>query len=92
VHASPHPLREIAVSDQRVTFHIVYTPDEGGYNALEPVTGTTSWGQDLAEAKAMITEALELYFAEVSREEVEDIASRQADAWSGDVDVTVSAA
>ncbi|GAA3373632.1 hypothetical protein GCM10020367_34340 [Streptomyces sannanensis] len=78
--------------DQRVTFHIVYTPDEGGYNALEPVTGTTSWGKDLAEAKAMITEALELYLAEVSREDAEVIAARQADAWSGDVDVRVNAA
>ncbi|KNE82980.1 MULTISPECIES: type II toxin-antitoxin system HicB family antitoxin [Streptomyces] len=80
------------MADQRVTFHIHYTPDEGGYNALEPVTGTTSWGRDLAEAKAMITEALELYFAEVSREDAEAIAARQADAWSGDVDVTVQAA
>ncbi|MEU5189638.1 hypothetical protein AB0G83_21165 [Streptomyces klenkii] len=51
--------------EQRVTFHILYTPDEGGYNALEPVIGTTSWGGDLAEAKAMIAEALELYFVEV---------------------------
>ncbi|MEV0371397.1 hypothetical protein AB0I10_16480 [Streptomyces sp. NPDC050636] len=80
------------MSDQRVTFHVLYTPDEGGYNALEPVTGTTSWGKDLAEAKAMIAEALELYFAEVSREDAAEIAARQADAWSGDVDVTVSAA
>jgi predicted RNase H-like HicB family nuclease len=78
--------------DQRVTFHILYTPDEDGYNALEPVTGTTSWGKNLAEAKAMITEALELYFGEVSRQDAEEIAARQADAWSGDVDVTVSAA
>ncbi|GGP71539.1 MULTISPECIES: type II toxin-antitoxin system HicB family antitoxin [Streptomyces] len=78
--------------EQRVTFHILYTPDEGGYNALEPVTGTTSWGSDLAEAKAMISEALELYFAEVSREDAEEIAARQAGSWSGDVDVTVSAA
>ncbi|MEV5508973.1 hypothetical protein [Streptomyces orinoci] len=50
--------------DQRGAFRILYTPDEGGYNALEPVTGTTSWGQDFAEAKALITEALELYRAE----------------------------
>lgn len=57
------------MADQRVTLRILCTPDEGGYNALEPVTGTTSWGQDLAEAKAMIAEALELYFAEVSRED-----------------------
>ncbi|WP_282107758.1 hypothetical protein [Streptomyces sp. F63] len=40
----------------------------------------------------MITEALELYFAEVSREHAEAITARQADAWSGDVDVTVQAA
>lgn len=77
---------------QHLTFHILYTPDEGGYNALEPVTGTTSWGQDLAEAKAMITEALELYLAELSPEEAGAIAARQADAWSGDVDVAVKAA
>lgn len=78
--------------EQHLTFHILYTPDEGGYNALEPVTGTTSWGKDLAEAKAMIAEALELYLAELSPEEAAEIAARQADAWSGDVDVTVSAA
>ncbi|MFF8610170.1 type II toxin-antitoxin system HicB family antitoxin [Streptomyces sp. NPDC015346] len=78
--------------DQHLTFHILYTPDEGGYNALEPVTGTTSWGKDLAEAKTMIAEALELYLGELSSEETAEIAARQADAWSGDVDVTVSAA
>lgn len=78
--------------EQHLTFHILYTPDEGGYNALEPVTGTTSWGKDLAEAKTMIAEALELYLAELSPEEAAEIAARQADAWSGDVDVTVSAA
>lgn len=55
-----------------VSFHIVYTPDEGGYNALEPVTGTTSWGADLAEAKAMITEALELYLAETADDGLPD--------------------
>ncbi|MFC5724787.1 type II toxin-antitoxin system HicB family antitoxin [Streptomyces gamaensis] len=49
-----------------VCFQIVYTPDEGGYNALEPVSGTTSWGQTLDQAREMITEALELYFAEVA--------------------------
>ncbi|MFJ8668464.1 type II toxin-antitoxin system HicB family antitoxin [Streptomyces sp. NPDC093600] len=78
--------------EQHLTFHILYTPDGGGYNALEPVTGTTSWGKDLAEAKTMIAEALELYLAELSPEEAAEIAARQADAWSGDVDVTVSAA
>ncbi|MGW0465329.1 type II toxin-antitoxin system HicB family antitoxin [Streptomyces sp. NPDC003027] len=78
--------------EQHLTFHILYTPDEGGYNALEPVTGTTSWGKDLAEAKTMIAEALELYLAELSPEEAAEITARQADAWSGDVDVTVSAA
>jgi predicted RNase H-like HicB family nuclease len=77
---------------QRLTFRIVYTPDEGGYHALEPVTGTTSWGNDLGEAKVMIAEALALYFAEVSREDAEAITARKADAWWGDVDVTVSAA
>ncbi|MFF4404336.1 type II toxin-antitoxin system HicB family antitoxin [Streptomyces sp. NPDC001262] len=51
---------------ERVSFQIVYTPDEGGYNALEPVTGTTSWGETIDEARAMITEALELYFAEIA--------------------------
>ncbi|AZQ72376.1 MULTISPECIES: type II toxin-antitoxin system HicB family antitoxin [Streptomyces] len=51
--------------EYRARFRILYTPDEGGYNALEPVTGTTSWGSDHAEARAMITEALESYFVEV---------------------------
>lgn len=55
---------------EAVSFQIVYTPDEDGYNALEPITGTTSWGKDLTEAQAMITEALELYFEEVGREEI----------------------
>ncbi|WP_030547529.1 hypothetical protein [Streptomyces albus] len=79
------------MADQRVAFRVHYTSDDGGYTALEPVTGTTSWGRDLAGAKAMITEALDLYFAEVSREHAEAVTARCADAWFGDVDVTVRA-
>lgn len=75
--------------ERRVTFQVTYTPDEGGYNALEPVTGTTSWGMDLTEAKELIAEAVGLYVAELSNEEAQEIAARQADAWSGHVDVTV---
>lgn len=33
---------------------------------LEPVTGTTSWGNDLAEAKAVIAEPLALYAEEAA--------------------------
>lgn len=49
---------------------ITYTPDEGGYNALEPITGTSTWGETLEEARAMIVEALELYFEETAEEEI----------------------
>jgi predicted RNase H-like HicB family nuclease len=53
-----------------VNFAITYTSDEGGYNALEPITGTTTWGETLEEARAVIIEALELYFEEVAAEEI----------------------
>ena len=52
-------------------FQIIFTPDEDGINALEPLTGTTSWGATLAEARAMIAEALELYLAETGWEQSE---------------------
>jgi predicted RNase H-like HicB family nuclease len=52
-----------------VQFTITFAPDEGGYNALEPITGTTSWGATLEEARAMITEALELYLEETAAED-----------------------
>ncbi|MCC5032575.1 hypothetical protein DMH02_004730 [Streptomyces sp. WAC 00631] len=78
--------------DQRVAFRVHYTPDGGGYSALEPVTGARGWGKDLAEAKAAIAEALELHFSEACREDAEDVLARRADAWSGDVDVMVGPA
>ncbi|MEU4686836.1 hypothetical protein [Streptomyces xinghaiensis] len=77
------------MADQRVAFRVHYMPDGGGYSALEPVTGARGWGKDLAEAKAVITEALELYFSEACREDVEKALARRADVWSGDVDVMV---
>lgn len=58
------------MSSERLTFHIRYEPDEGGYCAWEPITGTASWGKDLIEAKAMITEALELYFEVVLEDDI----------------------
>ncbi|MZE78061.1 hypothetical protein [Streptomyces xinghaiensis] len=77
------------MADQRVAFRVHFTPNGGGYSALEPVTGASGWGKDLAEARTVITEALELYFSEACREDVEKALARRADAWSGDVDIMV---
>ncbi|MDT0547970.1 MULTISPECIES: hypothetical protein [Streptomyces] len=71
-----------------VSLTVVYSADEDGFNALEPVTGTTSWGKTLAEAKEMISEALELYFQEVTDDEL----TRALSAVTGAVSVAVSAA
>jgi predicted RNase H-like HicB family nuclease len=48
-----------------MTLTAVLTPDpEGGYVALSPETGTTTEGDDLAEALANLKEATELYLEE----------------------------
>lgn len=66
------------MSRQQVAFTIRYTPDDGGYCALEPITGTTSWGATMSEARQMITEALELYFEEISAEEARSLLGEES--------------
>lgn len=48
-----------------MTLTAVLTPDaEGGFVAFNPETGTTTQGENIAEALANLTEATELYLEE----------------------------
>lgn len=74
-----------------VDFQIIYTPDEEGFSALEPITGTTSWGETISEAKEMITEALELYFSELTEEEASEQLREATGSVTGAIHVHVAA-
>ena len=58
------------------SFRLILTPEpEGGYTVTVPsLPGCVTWGKDVAEAKAMAREAIDLYIEdmEAHNEEVPD--------------------